>query len=143
MAFVGSQAEAEELTQETLLAAYFAFPQYRGEGSVRAFLFGIARKACARAVERRGRRDARLRLVQDESEGVDGSDSAIRQQRAQRTRAALAELKPSEREALLLRYEADLSFREVAETCGCDEAAARKRVSRAVMRLREALKDHF
>ena len=145
MAFVGSQAEAEELTQETLLAAHDAFPSYRGEGSVRAFLFGIARKVCARAVERRVRRDARLRLVQDDRTGEsgDGTDVAILRQRAQRARVALEELKPSEREALLLRYESDLSFREVAETCGCDEAAARKRVSRAVMRLREALKDHL
>lgn len=144
MAFVGSQAEAEELTQETLLAAHGAFAQYRGEGSVRSFLFGIARKVCARAVERRVRRDARLRLVQDsDGEQADGADVAIRSQRAQRARLALEELKPSEREALLLRYEAGLSFREVAESCGCDEAAARKRVSRAVMRLREALKDHL
>ena len=44
MAFTGSQAESEELVQETLLAAFDAFPQYRGDGSVRAFLFGIARR---------------------------------------------------------------------------------------------------
>ncbi len=53
MAFTGSQAESEELVQETLLAAFDAFPQYRGEGSVRAFLFGIARRLCGRHVEMR------------------------------------------------------------------------------------------
>lgn len=144
MAFVGSQAEAEELVQETLLAAFDAFPQYRAEGSVKAFLFGIARKTCARAVERRARRDARLRLVrEDEVSARDASDDAMARQRAQRTRQALEELKPTEREALLLRYEADLSFREVADACGCDEAAARKRVSRALMRLRELLKEEL
>jgi RNA polymerase sigma-70 factor, ECF subfamily len=143
MAFTGSQAEAEELVQETLLAAHDAFPQFRGEGSIRAFLFGIARRTCARFVERRARRDARLRLVQDgaEGSGADASEVAIAKQRAQRARQALEELKPTEREALLLRYEADLSFREVAEACGCDEAAARKRVSRALCRMRELLKD--
>src|SRR6185437_2410324 len=50
MAFTGSQAESEELVQETLLAAFDAFPQYRGEGTVRAFLFGIARRLCGRHV---------------------------------------------------------------------------------------------
>lgn len=143
MAFVGSQAEAEELVQETLLAAYDAFPQYRAEGSVKSFLFGIARKVCARAVERRARRDARLRLVQDEQHAGDTAELAMARQRALRARAALEELKPTEREALLLRYEGDLSFREVAEACGCDEAAARKRVSRALMRLREILKEEL
>jgi RNA polymerase sigma-70 factor (ECF subfamily) len=141
MAFVGSQAEAEELTQETLIAAYDAFPSYRGEGSVKAFLFGIARRTCARAIERRVRRDARLRLVDRDDTSEDASDHALRKERADRARAALDDLRPTEREALLLRYEADLPFRDVATACGCDEAAARKRVSRALVRMRELLKD--
>lgn len=141
MAFVGSQAEAEELVQETLLAAHDAFPQFRGEGTIRAFLFGIARKICARAVERRVRRDARLRLVQEEPSQADASELLTARRRASKAREALASLKPTEREALLLRYEADLSFREIAEACGCDEAAARKRVSRAILRLREILQE--
>ena len=53
MAFTGSQAESEELVQETLLAAYDGFPQYRAEGSVRAWLFGIARRICGRHAEMR------------------------------------------------------------------------------------------
>ncbi|HET7608416.1 MAG TPA: sigma-70 family RNA polymerase sigma factor, partial [Gammaproteobacteria bacterium] len=52
---------------------------------------------------------------------------------------ALEKLKPSEREALALRYVADLSHREIAEACGLDEAAARKRVSRALDRLRSVM----
>ena len=36
MALVGSQADAEDLTQETLLAARDAFDGWRGESSIRA-----------------------------------------------------------------------------------------------------------
>jgi RNA polymerase sigma-70 factor (ECF subfamily) len=145
MAFMGAQGEAEEMVQETLLSAHDAFPQYRADGGVKAFLFGIARRTCAKALERRARRDARLRLVKDEGPGErqDASEIAMARQRATRTRAALEELRPTEREALLLRFEAELSFREVAEACGCDEAAARKRVSRAVIRMREILRDEL
>ena len=71
MAFTGSQAESEELVQETLIAAYDAFPQYRAEGSVRAWLFGIARRICGRHTETRARREARLRLVHDTRRGPD------------------------------------------------------------------------
>ena len=139
MAFTGSQAESEELVQETLLAAFDAFPQYRGDGSVRSFLFGIARRLCGRHVEVRSRREARLRLVHDTGRGRDAGDLAIERERAQRTRDALAKLKPSEREAVVLRYEGGLSFRELGAACGVDEAAARKRVSRALSRLRADL----
>src|SRR5262249_26658275 len=136
MAFTGSQAEAEELVQETLLAAVDAFPQYRGEGTIRAFLFGIARRLCGRHVEMRSRREARLRLVHDTGRGRDAAELALERERAQRARDALAKLKPSEREAVVLRYEGELSFRELAAACGGDEAAARKRGSRALSRLR-------
>ena len=139
MAFTGSQAESEELVQETLLAAFDAFPQYRAEGSVRAFLFGIARRLCGRHVEMRSRREARLKLVHDTGRGRDAAELALEHEQAQRTRDALAKLKPSEREAVVLRYEAGLSFREIAAACGVDEAAARKRVSRALARLRADL----
>jgi RNA polymerase sigma-70 factor (ECF subfamily) len=139
MAFTGSQAESEELVQETLLAAFDAFPQYRGDGSVRAWLFGIARRLCGRHVEMRSRREAKLRLVHDTGRGRDASELAMERERAERARAALAKLKPSEREAVVLRYEGDLSFRELAAACGVDEAAARKRVSRALSRLRADL----
>jgi RNA polymerase sigma-70 factor (ECF subfamily) len=53
---------------------------------------------------------------------------------------ALDELKPSERDAVLLRYEAGLSYREISEACGIDEAAARKRTSRALAELRTLVK---
>lgn len=141
MALTGSQAEAEELVQETLIAAYDAFPTFRFEGSVRSWLYGIARRICGRHNEMKNRRQARLRLVHDTGRGVDAGELAIERERAVRARSALAALKPSEREAVVLRYDAGLSFREVAAACGVDEAAARKRVSRALMRLRESLAD--
>jgi RNA polymerase sigma-70 factor, ECF subfamily len=139
MAFTGSQAESEELVQETLLAAFDGFVQYRGEGSVRAWLFGIARRICGRHNEMRSRREARLKLVHDTGRGPDAIELSLERERAERARAALAKLKPSEREAVVLRYDAGLSFREVAQACGVDEAAARKRVSRALARMRADL----
>lgn len=140
-ALTGSQAEAEELVQETLIAAYDGFGGFRFEGSVRAWLFGIARRICGRHNEMKNRRQARLRLVHDTGKGPDAGELAMERERAVRARKALAELKPSEREAVVLRYDAGMSFREVAVACGVDEAAARKRVSRALMRLRESLTD--
>lgn len=141
MALTGSQAEAEELVQETLIAAYDAFPSFRFEGSVRSWLYGIARRICGRHNEMKNRRQAKLRLVHDTGKGLDTTELAIERERAERARRALSALKPSEREAVVLRYDAGLSFREVAEACGVDEAAARKRVSRALVRLRESLAD--
>jgi RNA polymerase sigma factor (sigma-70 family) len=50
---------------------------------------------------------------------------------------AMQALEDSDRTAVLLRYFENKSLREVGETLGTNEDAARKRVSRAVERLRE------
>ncbi len=141
MAFLGSQAEAEEALQETLIAAHEAMPTYREEGSIRAWLFGIARRKCARKLATQSRRENRLRLVHDADADRGTPDEVLdARRRADRLRVALAELKPTEREAVVLRYQSGLSYREVAEACGIEEPAARKRVSRALDRLRELLR---
>jgi RNA polymerase sigma-70 factor (ECF subfamily) len=65
MAMLGNQAEADEITQETFLAAFSAFATYREEASVRGFLYGIARHLCATKLAKRTRRERRLSLVHD------------------------------------------------------------------------------
>ncbi|AKF10535.1 RNA polymerase sigma-70 factor, ECF subfamily [Sandaracinus amylolyticus] len=142
MAMLGSQAEAEECVQEVLLAAHDAFPSYRGEGTVRAFLFGIARRMCARRLEMRGRRERRLRLVHDADAPSSDPEGLLEARReAEKVRDALERLKPSERDAVVMRYQGGLEYREIAAACGIDEPAARKRVSRGLARMKELLSE--
>jgi RNA polymerase sigma-70 factor, ECF subfamily len=136
MAMLGSQADADEAVQETLLAAHRSMASYRGEGPVKAWLCGIARHVCARRLESRRRDQRLLEAVPTQSEA---HDAFAQRQRARALRLALDQLKPSEREALILRFVADLSHRELAAACNIDEAAARKRVSRALATLRTVI----
>ena len=134
MALLGSQADADEATQETLLRAHRGMATYRGEGTVKAWLCGIARHVCAHALETRRRGRQLLEVVPALDEA--NADELARRQQARLLRDALGRLKPTEREALVLRYVADLSHREIAVACNIDVAAARKRISRALARLR-------
>lgn len=136
MALLGSQADADEAVQETLLRAHRAMPTYRAEGTIKAWLCGIARHVCAHVLETRRKGREALELVPAAGEA---RDAFATRQRARALRDALAKLKPSEREALVLKYVADLSHREIAVACGLDEAAARKRISRALARMRAVM----
>jgi RNA polymerase sigma-70 factor (ECF subfamily) len=140
MALLGSQPDAEEALQETFLAAHSSMPSFRGDGTVRAWLFGIARRQCARHIEKNKRHRGHLSVVPETVQSDDSPQLSVAdRERIRSVRSALSTLKPSERDALLLRYQSELSYREIAEACGIDEAAARKRASRGLQRLRKTL----
>ena len=139
MALLGSQADAEEATQECLLRAHRGMATYRGEGSIKAWLCGIARHVCAHMLETRRRGREVLDLVPTDDTSDDARAAFAQKRRSRAIRDGLAKLKPSEREALVLRFVADLSHREIATACNLDEATARKRISRALARLRSVM----
>jgi RNA polymerase sigma-70 factor (ECF subfamily) len=139
MALLGSQADADEATQETLLRAHRSMATYRGEGSIKAWLCGIARHVCAHMLETRRRGREVLELVPTDETSDDARTVFAMKRRTRAIRDGLAKLKPSEREALVLRFVADLSHREIATACNLDEATARKRISRALARLRSVM----
>jgi RNA polymerase sigma-70 factor (ECF subfamily) len=140
MAILGSQSEADELTLQTLLMAHQRFDDWRGDGSLRAWLLGIARHECVERLEKSRRRGAQRALVHAQSTGVHGPGESGR---AVAARALLEHVRPSDREALLLRYGTELTLEEVAAVSGIDPAAARDRVSHALLRLRSVLESEY
>lgn len=138
---LGSQSEADEAAQETMLAAYHSASSYRAEGTPRAWFLGIARRICQQRSAARLRQSRRLTMLIDaELHGPDASMLHDTAERDAEVRAALEELPPADRELLVLRYDAEQSFRDIAMGLGIDEAAARKRVGRALVRLRARMR---
>lgn len=138
-ALLGNRAEGEEVAQETLVAAFRGMATFRGDGSVASWLFTIARRMCARRIETRVRREKRLRLVSPPLAQGAPDQQLEREQAARRIREALSHLKPSERDVLVLRYQAELNYQDIGNVCGIDAATARKRASRGLARLRTIL----
>jgi RNA polymerase sigma-70 factor, ECF subfamily len=137
---VGSQAEAEELVQESLLAAYEAMPGFEGRSSARTWLFTIARRTCGRLLEKRDRRCRLLSAREpEEREAEDPLRIVVARGEHERLRDALARLPVAQQEMLLLRYASELSFHEAAEICGIREDAARQRASQGLRALRREL----
>lgn len=128
---VGSRADAEDLYQDTFLAAFRAWPPPRRDNE-RAWLYRIATN---KAIDGSRRRRATvsiadLRLAAPDRDGI----TVVDLQRAVRV------LTPAQRAAFVLRTVEDRPYREVAETLGCSEEAARTRVSEAMKRLRGAMR---
>jgi len=64
---LGSVQDAEDLLQETLLAAWRGLEQFEGRSSVRAWLYRIATNRCLNALRDSGRRPRELALSSSRS----------------------------------------------------------------------------
>ena len=129
-------AAADDLTQETFLRAFKALPAFEGRSSVRTWLFGIARRACADHVRSAVRRRGLLRRAGAGATEESAADPA----EAVGATALLARLRPAQREAFVLTQVLGLSYEEAAQALGVPIGTIRSRVARARVELVAAVK---
>lgn len=131
---VGDRATAEDLTQDAFLRAYERWQQLRSPEGARGWLFAIAVNL-ARQQLRRGRRWSWLPL--DSVDWMDhGRHDRSGDPAADAISRILRQLKPEDREVLLLMGLQDLTAAETAEVLGIQPSAVHKRWQRACARFR-------
>src|ERR1044072_8619056 len=65
---LGSVQDAEDLTQETFLAAWRAYDEFEGRSSFRTWLYRIATNRCLNALRDQSRRPNETEFVEDPPE---------------------------------------------------------------------------
>jgi RNA polymerase sigma factor (sigma-70 family) len=133
----GDHALADDLAQETFIAAWSRLRAYRGEASFRSWLCAIAWRKAATAVRgaaRGARRDADWLQAEAQTRG-DGAapDARLAVERA------LAALPPEQRAAVALCLAADFSHAEAAVVLGSPLGTVKSHVARGKARLAELL----
>ncbi|MGE3179959.1 MAG: RNA polymerase sigma factor [Vicinamibacterales bacterium] len=136
---------AEDVLQQTFLAAWRGLRGFRGEASVRTWLLTIARHAALQRESRVAREpidDTPIDElgIQAGWGQADPERLAIRSEAHARLSAALAGLDPGDREVLTLRELEGLSGEETALLLGVSLAAVKSRLHRARLRLAAALR---
>jgi len=111
---------------------------YRPQGKFRAYLFHIAANRC------KNQRRAHGRELSLHGRYEPGSREPASQrlllERRQRLQRSLGKLPEPQREAVLLRYSAELDYAEIAGLLRVTEATARSRVFLGLMKLRRLLR---
>jgi RNA polymerase sigma-70 factor, ECF subfamily len=143
--------DAQDVLQETLLAAVRTLPEFRGAASISTWLFTIARSFCIK--KRRTSKHAPEHLHSLESEPLvtaavaDARRGPEEETAGRQLQAALDEaigaLDPMYREVLLLRDVEGLTAPEVAEVLGLTVEAVKSRLHRARVAVRERLAPAF
>jgi len=140
---LNSRDEAEDVYAETFLRVARARGTWEERGTVRSWLYTIARRQCLDVLRHRSvMHRAEQQMVELERwRGATPSPEArvALGQEADRLERALARIPEEHREVLLLRVIHGLDAREAAETLGVTEDQVHSRLSYARKRLRDLL----
>ncbi|WP_415404064.1 RNA polymerase sigma factor [Tateyamaria sp. SN3-11] len=125
----GADAQAaDDAVQDAMLDVWRTAGQFRGNASLKTWLFTIARN---KMIDRQ-RKSARLSVVEEVPETVDDALNAeallIASQDAERVRACLAGLKPNHLTAMRLAFYEELTYAEIGEIEGSPEGTIKARV---------------
>ena len=147
---LGSPDDAADVVQHTFVQCYNALPRLRSDTPLRPWFYRVARNRCLDLL--RQRRTLSTDLPREDEEELNTlaaiADSgpsleslAERHDLQRLLHEAIAGLPPKYREVVLLRYEGDLTFGEIAETLGMPENSAKTLFQRAKTMLRLSLRE--
>jgi RNA polymerase sigma-70 factor, ECF subfamily len=144
----GRREYAEDLAQETWVRVLQRGSQYNGRQRFDPWLFAIARNLAIDYLRKKRKavqtaslpndRDAMLLLP---SSGPSPFEAAARSEDAIRLAGQLQILSPLYREALLLRFQEDLSLPEIAQVLGAPVTTVTSRIYRGLAALRSAFEE--
>jgi RNA polymerase sigma-70 factor (ECF subfamily) len=137
----GNEADAQDATQEALLAVVRGLARFDGRAAFSTWAYRVATNACLDELRRRKRRPT-PGLPDDEldagpgaaaSPGIDGLGDRLA------IDAALAELPDEFRVPVVLRDLCDLDYAEIASTLGIPPGTVRSRIARGRAQLARLL----
>lgn len=139
-----TQADAEDVTAQTFLAALEAIDRFSGRGAFLGWLFGIARHKCA-DFHRNNRHYADVEMEKvtydRASTGPMPEAAAADAVMLDCVERMLPQLSPDRQEAVQLRYYGGLELKDVARAMERSLAAVKMLISRGVADLRKRCTD--
>ena len=138
----GEREEIEELVQDTFVRAFSSIDSFRGESSLRTWLFTIEKRLMLD--RRRSEKRQRATVPVEAGDAVteyDPLDALLAEEAESRVRRAVTALSPTQREVFSLRVEQGLSYKDIAEIVGTTEGAARVHYHNAMRVVKEFVSD--
>ncbi len=149
--FCGNPTDAEDMVQEVFLHAFRAWDTFRGDSSVKTWLYTIAARACQRMHRPRAGQPKHIGSIEsllpfgERTIGIiptdqpDAVQHQIQREARERIEAAIVELPDEFRVPVILKEIVGFSVPEVAQILGLQPNTVRSRIHRARLKLRAAV----
>lgn len=138
--YVGNHEDASDLAQDVFLRAYRGLKNFRGQSSLATWLYRIGVNVCLNRVSAKAPQTEPIGEYQFvDVHAEPASEKMLKDERGARVRAAIAQLPPKQRSALILRMYHDMSHQEIADTLGSSVGAVKANFFHALGNLKKLL----
>jgi RNA polymerase sigma-70 factor, ECF subfamily len=139
---VGAKGDVHDVVQDTFVRAFASLDSFRGDSSLRTWLFTIARRLLLDLRRSERRRGEQVEVQEhDAATEYDSLDSVVAEETRKRMHTAVARLSKTQREVFMLRVTEGLSYKEIADVAGTTEGAARVHYHNAMRAIKEFLNE--
>lgn len=132
--------DADDVQQEVWLAVYTRIGALSNPRAFRTWLFQTTRHQAIDFLRGRKRERELLEEAGREIDLAHAPDEPIGSLNQSSMAAALKELSPAQREVLVLRYQEDMTYAQIAVIVGCSIGTVRSRLHHAKQRLQAAIR---
>jgi RNA polymerase sigma-70 factor (ECF subfamily) len=133
--FTGNEEDASDIVQEAFLRLLDASGRYRPTAKLRTYFYQIVSRLCLDQAKKK--HPLLLETVPDAPDSSpDITDAMMRRENAIAVRAALDALPPNQRLAIVLRYDENLGYEEIASALETTTKAVERLLARGRERLR-------
>lgn len=130
LSFTHDQAQAEDYTHDIFLKVVLNLNQFKDNARFSTWLYSITYNYCIDRV-RSARKMAEEALDENMDVMDDSEDMELAEVDLQRLGKTLEKLPADERSLLLMKYQDELSIREIADAFGLTDSAVKMRLMRA------------
>lgn len=147
--------EAEDLAQNVFVQVFKAADRYQVNSKFSTWLFTITRNFCLNEIRRRSRhRTESLDIIHPElpdqplhqfedKRTFSPPESLLQSELEEKIQSAVSELPETQRLAILLCRQQDLSYEDIAEVIGCSLSATKSLIHRGRETLKQKLKPYL
>lgn len=134
--FSKSKEEAEDLTHDVFIRLFVKLKTFRGNSKFSTWLYSFTYNFCVNYVQRNAhKKKEKVTVVTDqikEDDSLDEIDDAtLFELKSEKLAKVLELIEPSEKMILLMKYQDDMSIKEIKEVLEIGESAVKMRIKRA------------
>lgn len=134
LSFISSKEDAQDLTHDIFVKLFVKLKTFKGDSKFSTWIYAFTYNHCINHLQREIKSHKNTFSMEDDIEDQfleEVDDAQIFEMKTEKLFASLQQIKPEEKALLLMKYQDDLSIKEIANLNNLGESAVKMRLNRA------------